>query len=315
MIVYVKADVKQLTDRNIDLFKYNPNDVYTLPEDIDDDKPAVIYNGDVMKAKVEKLESINGNKKFKLDLKTQNGIEVTSVGKLRDDKTFVVSGSYSFTGADGKRYRTRYTADEFGYHPMTELDLDIPEPQPLIAASSSFSNTFSPLDRPSFGNTNTKDNNGLTNRYQFLNQNSDKFAIPPRRGSGQSGDDYSYNGYPSDSFSNSETNEYDSDNQYYTNGDNNKYTTDDNLNTDYINGQDNNDGTGSILTNAYQNPYGQSEQGYDNTNAYKINSGQSGQNFDTFNAYGSSGNGYEYGTPSVQFNKQPVPSRGYLPAF
>lgn len=60
-------------------------------------------------------------------LKTQNGIEVNSVGKLRDDKTFVVSGSYSFTGADGKRYRTRYTADEFGYHPITELDLDIPE--------------------------------------------------------------------------------------------------------------------------------------------------------------------------------------------
>lgn len=60
-------------------------------------------------------------------LKTQNGIQVTSVGKLKDDKTFVVSGSYSFTGADGKRYKTRYTADELGYHPITELDLDIPE--------------------------------------------------------------------------------------------------------------------------------------------------------------------------------------------
>lgn len=60
-------------------------------------------------------------------MKTQNGIEVASVGKLKDDKTFVVSGSYSFTGADGKRYKTRYTADEFGYHPITELDLDIPE--------------------------------------------------------------------------------------------------------------------------------------------------------------------------------------------
>lgn len=64
---------------------------------------------------------------YNFSLKTQNGIEVTSVGKLKDDKTFVVSGSYSFTGADGKRYKTRYTADEFGYHPITELDLDIPE--------------------------------------------------------------------------------------------------------------------------------------------------------------------------------------------
>lgn len=64
---------------------------------------------------------------YNFSLKTQNGIELTSVGKLKDDKTFVVSGSYSFTGADGKRYKTRYTADEFGYHPITELDLDIPE--------------------------------------------------------------------------------------------------------------------------------------------------------------------------------------------
>lgn len=153
-MVYVAADVKHLTDRNLDLFKYDPSDVYSLPEDIDDDKPAVIFNGDVMKAKIEKLQSLSGNKKFKLEwvfeseqmwsritsanlcpfscdccfsLKTQNGIEVSSVGKLKDGKTFVVSGSYSFTGGDGKRYKTRYTADEFGYHPITELDLDIPE--------------------------------------------------------------------------------------------------------------------------------------------------------------------------------------------
>lgn len=53
-----------------------------------------------------------------------------SVGKLKETdtgKAFIVSGSYSYTGADGKRYRTRYTADELGYHPKTELELDIPE--------------------------------------------------------------------------------------------------------------------------------------------------------------------------------------------
>ncbi|XP_017133375.1 uncharacterized protein LOC108149966 [Drosophila elegans] len=172
------ADVKHLTDRNLDLFKYNPSDIYTLPEDIDDEKPAVHFSGDVMKAKTETLQNYNSGKKFKLELKTQNGIEVSSVGKLKDDKTFVVSGSYSFTGADGKRYRTRYTADEFGYHPITELDLDIPEPQPLAAA----------------GQRQTVDPSSLLgnkNRFQFLQQNlgSDQ---GPLRGSGQSGDDYSY---------------------------------------------------------------------------------------------------------------------------
>ncbi|XP_023032863.1 uncharacterized protein LOC6644733 [Drosophila willistoni] len=173
------ADVKHLTDRNLDLFKYNPSDIYTLPEDIDDDKPAVHYSGDVMKAKTEKFQNFNAGKKFKLELKTQNGIEVSSVGKLKDDKTFVVSGSYSFTGADGKRYKTRYTADEFGYHPITELDLDIPEPQPLAAAGQKPAVDASSL----LGNKN---------RFQFLNQNLNPEQAGPLRGSGQSGDDYSY---------------------------------------------------------------------------------------------------------------------------
>lgn len=33
-------------------------------------------------------------------------------------------------GADGKKYRVRYTADEFGYHPVTEEDN---EPDPVYA--------------------------------------------------------------------------------------------------------------------------------------------------------------------------------------
>lgn len=186
-IVCTAADLKHPSDRNSELFKYNPSDVYTLPEDIDDEKPAVIFEGNVMRAKVEKLQNFNGNKKFKLDLKTQNGIEVTSVGKLKDDKTFVVSGSYSFTGADGKRYKTRYTADEFGYHPITELDLDIPDPQPIADAARN-PNKFDSSNKDLLG--------GLKNRFQFLNQNLNLDIS----GSAQSGEDYKYsaannNGY------------------------------------------------------------------------------------------------------------------------
>ncbi|XP_037725340.1 cuticle protein AMP1B isoform X2 [Drosophila subpulchrella] len=131
-----------------------------------------------MKAKTETLQNYNSGKKFKLELKTQNGIQVSSVGKLKDDKTFVVSGSYSFTGADGKRYKTRYTADEFGYHPITELDLDIPEPQPLGTAAQR--QTVDPSSLL-----------GNKNRFQFLQQHLDS-EQGPLRGSGQSGDDYSY---------------------------------------------------------------------------------------------------------------------------
>lgn len=50
------------------------------------------------------------------------------MGRLKDDgKTLVVKGSYSYTGADGRRYRVRYTADELGFHPITELEIDIPD--------------------------------------------------------------------------------------------------------------------------------------------------------------------------------------------
>lgn len=44
---------------------------------------------------------------FFLRLETQNGISIQQAGKLKDEKTFVVMGSYSYTGADGKRYRVK----------------------------------------------------------------------------------------------------------------------------------------------------------------------------------------------------------------
>lgn len=67
--VKIKSKHSPLTQQNTDLFKYSPNDVYTLPEDIDDDsdKPPVIFNGDSMQAKIQQLENINsGRGKFKL---------------------------------------------------------------------------------------------------------------------------------------------------------------------------------------------------------------------------------------------------------
>lgn len=68
---------------------------------------------------------------FPFSVGTQNGIEVEQQGKLKkagNSSVLVVQGSYSYTGADGRRYRVRYTADEFGYHPITELEIELPDP-------------------------------------------------------------------------------------------------------------------------------------------------------------------------------------------
>lgn len=41
---------------------------------------------------------------------------------------YVFFFQFHLKGADGKRYRVKYTADEFGYHPITALDdFEIPE--------------------------------------------------------------------------------------------------------------------------------------------------------------------------------------------
>lgn len=83
-------------------------------------------------ASVTRANELEFNQKLSpFSLGTQNGIQIEQVGKLKDDnKTLVVKGSYSYTGADGRRYRVRYTADELGFHPITELELDIPDVDP-----------------------------------------------------------------------------------------------------------------------------------------------------------------------------------------
>lgn len=120
-----KIIIKSNPDRNADLFQDKD---FTFSQDAADDKEPTIFKGDPMKSKTLVSENVQGKKTFKFALGTQNGIQIEQVGKLKDDnKTLVVKGSYSYTGADGRRYRVRYTADELGFHPITELELDIPD--------------------------------------------------------------------------------------------------------------------------------------------------------------------------------------------
>lgn len=86
-------------------------------------------------------------------LGTQNGIEIEQVGRLKDDnKTLVVKGSYSYTGADGRRYRVRYTADELGFHPITELELEIPDIDPNAGKKKDPPTTKNPFSQSNFLN-------------------------------------------------------------------------------------------------------------------------------------------------------------------
>lgn len=118
---------------------------------------------------------------------TQNGIEIEQVGRLKaDGKTLVVQGSYSYTGADGRRYRVRYTADELGYHPITELEIDIPDinvvtvkPVPIkpytrVAQTTTTQKpTISPFSKSSFPN-----NRYLPPSNDYLPPSND--YLPPR---------------------------------------------------------------------------------------------------------------------------------------
>jgi len=119
--------IKSPPDPNAPLFE-DTNFVFS--KDIKDNKAPTVYTGDPRKASVTDAFNERTRDRFHNAYGTVNGIEVETVGKLKETNTgkaFVVSGSYSYTGADGRRYRVRYTADEFGYHPMTELELDFPD--------------------------------------------------------------------------------------------------------------------------------------------------------------------------------------------
>lgn len=120
-----KIVIKSNPDRNAEFFQEKD---FTFDQSKDDGKKPTNFVGDVMKSKTVVSENVQGRKNFKFALGTQNGIEIEQVGRLKpDNKTLVVKGSYSYTGADGRRYRVRYTADELGFHPITELEVEIPD--------------------------------------------------------------------------------------------------------------------------------------------------------------------------------------------
>lgn len=89
----------------------------------DDNRPPVNFQGDVMKARTLSSKTLQGQGKFNYkwvviafnlvffkynfywpffllsySFETENGINVAQIGKLKDSKTFVVSGSYTYTG-------------------------------------------------------------------------------------------------------------------------------------------------------------------------------------------------------------------------
>lgn len=165
-----KIIIKSNPDRNADLFQDKD---FTFSQDKDDNKQPTIFKGDPMKTKTVISENVQTKKAFKfayvyllsLDmcvresnidhsrLGTQNGIEIEQVGRLKDDnKTLVVKGSYSYTGADGRRYRVRYTADELGFHPITELELEIPDIDPNAGKKKDVPTTKNPFSQSNFLN-------------------------------------------------------------------------------------------------------------------------------------------------------------------
>jgi len=156
-----KIVIKSNPDRNADLFQDKD---FTFSQDKDDNKEPSSFSGDPMKTKTLISENVQGKKSFKFALGTQNGIEIEQVGKLKDDgKTLVVKGSYSYTGADGRRYRVRYTADELGFHPITELELEIPDVDPNAGAKKMFGPAKAVKKSPTTKNPRKSD--FINNRY------------------------------------------------------------------------------------------------------------------------------------------------------
>lgn len=105
---------------------------------------------------------------------TQNGIEIEQVGKLKEDgKTLVVKGSYSYTGADGRRYRVRYTADELGFHPITELELEVPDIDPNAGKKAA------PTTKTPYSNSNFLNKRYLPPSNSYLPPSND--YLPPKK--------------------------------------------------------------------------------------------------------------------------------------
>jgi len=160
-----KIIIKSNPERNADLFQDKD---FTFSQGKDDNREPTIFKGDPMKTKTLISENVQGKKNFKFALGTQNGIEIEQVGRLKDDnKTLVVKGSYSYTGADGRRYRVRYTADELGFHPITELELEVPDVADPNAGRQTTRATQAPKKNP-FSQSNFPNKRYLPPNNEYL---------------------------------------------------------------------------------------------------------------------------------------------------
>ncbi|XP_011644086.1 pupal cuticle protein 20-like isoform X2 [Pogonomyrmex barbatus] len=68
-----------------------------------------------------------GDGNYQYSYESGNGISVQETGH-RQGESEVVSGSFSYTGADGMQYSVTYTADEYGFHPQ---GAHLPTPPPI----------------------------------------------------------------------------------------------------------------------------------------------------------------------------------------
>lgn len=90
-----------------------------------------------------------------------------------------MKGSYSYTGADGRRYRVRYTADELGFHPITELELEVPDVDPNAGGRQKQTTprpTQAPKKNP-FSQSNYLNNRYLPPSNDYLPPSND--YLPP----------------------------------------------------------------------------------------------------------------------------------------
>ncbi|XP_032675933.1 pupal cuticle protein 20-like isoform X2 [Odontomachus brunneus] len=68
-----------------------------------------------------------GDGNYQFSYETGNGISVQETGHQQGESESV-SGSFSYTGADGVQYSITYTADEYGFHPQ---GAHLPTPPPI----------------------------------------------------------------------------------------------------------------------------------------------------------------------------------------
>lgn len=102
-------------------------------------RAAVIPNES--EAKIISYENTNdGAGNYKFSFETSNGITRKESGYLvnvgQKDEHVVVEGSYSYTDVDGNVRTVKYTADENGYHIISDQPALVPQVVSALPASA-----------------------------------------------------------------------------------------------------------------------------------------------------------------------------------